>query len=74
MQTEALPGKEELKKVLVGNCDKFYFAIKFKVQMWVWIGQIFERDQIPICHLSNKSNPNTDKRKDFWIRPNINQY
>jgi hypothetical protein len=37
----------------VGDCDKFYFTFKLKVWMWVWIYQIFQRDWIPICHLSN---------------------
>ena len=41
--------------------------------MWVQIVQIFESDQIPNCNVLNKSNPNTDKPKDFWIRPNINE-
>jgi hypothetical protein len=58
----------------LGNCDKYYFTFEFKVQMWVWIYQIFERDGITIHHLSNKSNPNTDKPKDFLIRLNINEY
>ncbi len=42
--------------------------------MWVGIYQILEKDQIPICHLSNKSNPNTDKPNSFefdWIEMNI---
>ncbi len=47
---------------LLGNCDKFDFTFKFEVRMWVWIYQIFERDQIPICHLLNKSKLNSDKR------------
>ncbi len=55
----------------LGNCDKYYFTFQFKVQMWVWIYKIFERDQITIHHLSNKSYPNNDKPKDFWIRLNI---
>jgi hypothetical protein len=50
----------------LGNCDKFYFTFEFKVQMWVWIYQIFERDQIPIHNLSNKLNPNTNKQKG-WV-------
>ncbi len=58
----------------LSNCNNFYFTFEFKVQMWVQIYQIFERDQIPICHLSNKSNPNTDKPKGFQIWPNINEY
>ncbi len=28
----------------IGNCDKFYFTLEFKVQMWVQIYQIFKRD------------------------------
>jgi len=47
--------------LMIGNCDQFYFTFEFKVRMWVSIYQIFKRDQIPICHLSNKSNLNTDK-------------
>ncbi len=43
-----------------------------KFEICVWIYQIFEREQIPIHHLSNKSNPNTDKPKYFQMRPNIN--
>ncbi len=58
----------------LGNCDNFYFTIEFEYQMWVWIVWIFESDQIPNSKLTNKSNPNTDKPKDFWIRPNINEY
>jgi hypothetical protein len=40
----------------VGNCDKFYFTYKFKVQIY----QIFEKDWILIHHSSNKSNLNAD--------------
>jgi hypothetical protein len=58
----------------VSNCYKFYFTYKFEVQMWVQIYQIFERYRISICYLSNKSNLNTDKPKDFLIRPNIYKY
>ncbi len=61
------------KASTVGNCDKFYFTFEFEVWMWVRICQIFKKDWIPICHLSNKSHPNTDKPKDE-IRPNINEY
>jgi len=57
----------------LSSCDKFYFTFEFKVQMWDWIYQIFKRDQIPICHLSNKLNLITDKPKYFQIRPNINE-
>jgi hypothetical protein len=32
----------------IGNCDKFYFTLEFKVQMWVQIYQIFKRDLIHI--------------------------
>jgi hypothetical protein len=53
----------------LGNCDKINFTFKFKVQMWVEIHQIFERDQIPIRNLSNKLNPNTDKPKDWVDQP-----
>ncbi len=35
--------------------------------MSVQIYQIFERDRIPICHLSNKLNLNTDKPKIFEL-------
>jgi hypothetical protein len=63
------PAKNKSSKLvlpkLVGNFAKFYFTFKFEVKMSVQIVQIFGRDQIPICHLSNKSNPNTDKPKDF---------
>jgi hypothetical protein len=58
----------KLRGPYLGNCDKFNFTFKFEVWMWVRIYQIFERDQIPICHISNKSNPKTDKPKDFQIR------
>ncbi len=34
----------------------------------------FEKDQIPIRHLSNQLNPNTNKLKHSQIRPNINEY
>jgi hypothetical protein len=51
----------------LGNCVKFYFTFKLKVQMWVHIYQIFERDQIPIHHLWDKLNPNTDKWKIFEL-------
>ncbi len=51
----------------LGNCDKFYFAFEFEVQMWVRINQIFDRDQITICHLLNKLNMNTDRQKDFEL-------
>ncbi len=51
--------------ILLGNCDKFYFTFKFEVRMCVQIDQIFEKDRMPICPLSNKSNLNTDKPKDF---------
>jgi hypothetical protein len=47
----------------LGNCDEFYFTFKFEVQMWVRIYQIFERDLIPIHHLLNKSNMNTNTSK-----------
>ncbi len=50
----------------IGNFDNFYFTFEFEIQMWVRIYQIFERDQIPIHHLSNKSNLNTDKPKVFF--------
>jgi len=56
----------------VGNCDNYYFTIEFKNQMWVQIVWIFESDWIPNCNLSNKSNLNTDKWKDFQIRLNVN--
>jgi hypothetical protein len=49
----------------LGNCDKLYFTFKFEVWMWLQIYQIYERDQIPIHHLLNKSNLNTDKPKRF---------
>ncbi len=55
----------------LGNCDKFYFTFKFKIQMWVWIGQIFKRDWIPIHHLSNLSNLNIfecDKYKQIFAK------
>ncbi len=55
----------------LGNCDNFYFTIEYEYQMWV---RIIESDQIPNCNFSNKSNLNSDKPKDFWIRPNINEY
>ncbi len=51
----------------VGNCANFYFAFEFEDQMWVWIYQIFKRVLIPLCHLSNKSNQNTDKPKFFEL-------
>ncbi len=57
----------------LGNCDKFYFTFQFEVQMWLWIYQIFERHQIPIYHLWNKSNLNTAWTKIFeldWISSN----
>jgi len=56
----------------IGNFDTFHFTFKFEVQMWVRIYQKFEKDQIPICHLSKKWNLITDKPTDFQIRPNIN--
>ncbi len=46
-------------------CNKYYFSFEFKIQMWVWVDHIFERDQIPICYLSNKSNLNKDKPNIF---------
>jgi hypothetical protein len=49
----------------LGNCNKVYFTFKFEVQMRIRIYQIFERDQIPIHHLSNESNPNTDELNSF---------
>jgi len=58
----------KLRGSYLGNCDKFYFTFNYEVWMWVRIYQIFERDQIPICHISNKSKPKTDKPKDFQIR------
>ncbi len=57
-------------KLVIGNCNKYYFTFKFKVRMSIWIYQISERDRIPIRHSSNKSNPNTDKPTSFkldWI-------
>jgi hypothetical protein len=51
----------------VGSCDKFYFAFKFEVWMWVQIYQIFEGDWIPFCHSSNYSNLNTDKLNTFEV-------
>jgi hypothetical protein len=51
----------------LGNCNKFYFTFKFEVHLQVQIYQIFERDRIPICYLSNKSNLNTDKPKIFEL-------
>jgi hypothetical protein len=53
----------------VGNCNKFYFTFKFEYQMWVQIYQKFEKDWIPISHLSNWSNP-----KDIRNRPYKNAY
>ncbi len=41
------------KGLKVGNCDKFYFTLEFEIWMWDWIDQIFERDWIPIHHISN---------------------
>ncbi len=35
----------------LGNCNKFYFTFNFKVQIWVQIYAIFERDWIPIHHI-----------------------
>ncbi len=35
----------------VGNCDNF-FIFEFEYGMWVQIFQKFEKDQIPIRHLS----------------------
>ncbi len=60
--------------IWLGNCDEFYFSFEIEVQRRVLISQIFKRDQIPIRPLSNKSNLNTDKPKDFRISPNINEY
>jgi hypothetical protein len=54
-------GSLPLVIALPGNCDKFYFTFKFEVQIY----QIFERALIPICHLWNKSNLNTNKPKRF---------
>ncbi len=71
LDEEAIKMKQS--RLLLGNCGNFNVTLEFEVRMWVWIYQIFERDQIPIHHLSNKSNPNTNKPKDFWIRPNINE-
>ncbi len=34
----------------------------------------FEKDQIPICHLSNQMKPNTDIPIDIRIIPNLNEY
>jgi hypothetical protein len=42
--------------------------------MWVRIVGIFKSDPIHNCNFSNKSNPKTDKPKDFQIRSNINKY
>ncbi len=50
------------------NCDKFYFTFKFEYRMWVWIYQKFKKDWVLICHLSNKSNPNTNKWIDIQIK------
>ncbi len=52
----------------MGNCDKFYFIFEFEVQMWVQIYQIFERDQLPIRYLWNKSKPNTNKPKEASLQ------
>ncbi len=52
----------------VGNYNTFYFTFKLEIQMWVWIYQIFERDQIPICHLLNKTNLNTQVCCVSWHR------
>jgi hypothetical protein len=37
----------------ISNCDKFYFTFEFEYQMWVQIFKKFEKDWIPICHLSD---------------------
>jgi len=56
---------------VLSNCNKFYFTFEFEVGMSVQIYQIFERDWIHICHLSNKSNLNTDKPKIFELDHDI---
>ncbi len=58
----------------LGNCDRFYFTFEFECQMWAPIFQKIEKDQIPICHLSNKLKLNTNKPIDIWIIPNLNEY
>ncbi len=63
-------------KVAKDNCNKFYFIYSFKIQIWVQIYWIFERDQTPIHYLSNKLNLNTDKLNIFkcdWIQTNIHK-
>jgi hypothetical protein len=50
---------------LIVNCDNYYFTFELEEWMWVHIYWILDRDQVPICHLSNKSNQKTDKPKDF---------
>ncbi len=56
-----------LLELVQGNCDKFYFTFELEVRMWVQIYQIFEGDRIPIRHLSNKSDLNTDKPNSLNI-------
>ncbi len=58
----------------VGNCNKFYFTFQSEQQMRVQIFQNFKKDQIPSCHLSHQSNPNTDKPIDIQIIPNQNEF
>ncbi len=65
---------EELYSPPLGNCNNFYFTIEFENRMWVRIVWLFESDWIPNHHLSNKSNSNTDKPKEFRIRSNIYEY
>jgi hypothetical protein len=55
------------QQAAVGECDKFHFTFEFEVHMLIQILQRFERDQIPICYLLNKSNPNTDKPNTFKL-------
>jgi hypothetical protein len=59
-----------LEGFVLGNCDKFQFTYGISIWNWNWIYWIFKTDRIPICYLSNKSSPNTQK----WIFSNLTEY
>ncbi len=63
-----------IKFLVQGNCDKFYLTFVVGIQNWDQMYQIFKRNRTPICYLSNKLNPNTEKPNTFefdWILTNI---
>ncbi len=46
--------------LVLSNCDDFYIFV-INIQNWDPINQIFDRNQITIQYLLNKSNTNTER-------------